>query len=132
MGIKAIDHLSIHAADMQRTLEFYRGLGLEIAQESGASGHRPVIKVNEEQKINVLPRPQGGVSGPSPRSAISGGHFCFAWEGTVQEALELLRRRGVAVDSAPSRRQCARGPATSVYFHDPEGNQIELAVYQEE
>jgi catechol 2,3-dioxygenase-like lactoylglutathione lyase family enzyme len=130
MGIAAIDHLSIHAADLERTLEFYRTLGLEVVQESGVSGHRPVIQVNQVQKINVLPGSAAEASGSSPRSAFSRGHFCFVWDGTVHEALELLKQRGIVVESAPSRRQCARGPATSIYFRDPDGNQIELATYE--
>jgi catechol 2,3-dioxygenase-like lactoylglutathione lyase family enzyme len=126
MGIKALDHWLITTGDMERTLAFYRGLGLEVLSEHGTGGaqSRPVIRINDYQKINILPRAPG--AGPVP-----GGHFCLVWEGTVQGALELLERRGIPVEIGPVTRTCAWGPATSVYFRDPDGIQVEFAVYGE-
>ena len=53
--------------------------------------------------------------------------FCFRWEGSIDEAIELLNRHGVPVVEGPVFRQASNGAkATSVYFNDPDGNLLEL------
>ena len=72
-----------------------------------------------------------GSRAPGPRPAHL-GHFCLTldkadWEG--------LRARVAARDipiEGPLPRWGARGNATSIYFHDPEGNEIEARYYDEE
>jgi catechol 2,3-dioxygenase-like lactoylglutathione lyase family enzyme len=51
------------------------------------------------------------------------------WDGTVEEALALLARNGIAIEAGPGPRLCARGESTSVYFRDPDGNLVEFTVY---
>ena len=54
MGIKGIDHWVFVAGDLQRTLNFYEGLGFTIAWEKRPN--RPdmaTIRINDAQKINV-------------------------------------------------------------------------------
>ena len=62
MAIKAIDHWVIVASDLQRTLDFYHGLGFTIAWEKRPG--RPdmaTIRINDAQKINVHgPTRRGG------------------------------------------------------------------------
>jgi catechol 2,3-dioxygenase-like lactoylglutathione lyase family enzyme len=51
--------------------------------------------------------------------------------GTPQEVLDLLKRKGVTPEVGPATRPCARGPSTSVYFRDRDGNLVELTVYDQ-
>ena len=134
MGIKGIDHWVIVSGDQERTLDFYRKLGFQIAWERREGRpSMPTIRLNEAQKINVHApdwpeRP--GYHG-ARRPAVGGADFCLEWEGTVQQVLDLLKENGVAPEAGPATRTCARGPSTSVYFRDPDGNLVELTVYDQ-
>ena len=126
MGIAAIDHLNVVADDVEATLDFYRSLGVEVAQEEGTDGGdgRPVLLLNPDQKINVQPRRPGSTA------QQAGLHFGMVWEGTVHEVADLLARLGITPDSGPVTTTCARGRATSFYLRDPGGTWIELVVYE--
>ena len=134
MGIKGIDHWVIVAGDLERTLDFYRRLGFQIAWEDRAGRpSMPTIRLSEAQKINVHPpdwpeRP--GYHG-ARRPAVGGADFCLEWEGTVQQVLDLLESSGVAPEVGPATRTCARGPSTSIYVRDPDGNLVEFTVYEQ-
>ena len=43
--------------------------------------------------------------------------------------VDYLKENGVTVRQGPVSRWGARGRATSVYFLDPDGNEIELRCY---
>jgi catechol 2,3-dioxygenase-like lactoylglutathione lyase family enzyme len=134
MGVKGIDHWVIVSGDLERTLDFYSRLGLAIAWEHREGRPRmPTIRINDAQKINVhgpdWPERPGYLGARRP--AVGGADFCLEWAGTVQEVLELLARSGVAPEVGPATRTCARGPSTSVYFRDPDGNLVELTVYDQ-
>jgi len=134
MGVKGIDHWVIVAADLERTLEFYAGLGLPIAWEARAyrpGRGMPTIRIGATQKINVhgpdWPERPGYLGARRPTTG--GADFCLEWEGTVEEVLALLARQGIAIEAGPGPRTCARGVSTSVYVRDPDDNLVELTVY---
>jgi catechol 2,3-dioxygenase-like lactoylglutathione lyase family enzyme len=82
-----------------------------------------------EQRLNV----HGPGSDPFPvaRERVRPGtsDVCFAWPGPIEEAIEHLASRGVAVEEGPVERQGGRGTGTSVYFRDPDGSLLELISY---
>jgi catechol 2,3-dioxygenase-like lactoylglutathione lyase family enzyme len=134
MGVKGIDHWVIVSGDLERTLEFYTRLGLTIAWErrEGRPGRgMPTIRINEAQKINVhgpdWPERPGYLGARRP--AVGAADFCLEWDGTVAEVLARLEDIGVAPEAGPAVRTCARGPSASVYVRDPDGNLVELTVY---
>ncbi|MBI3796913.1 MAG: hypothetical protein HY268_08090, partial [Deltaproteobacteria bacterium] len=51
---------------------------------------------------------------------------CFVWEGPIQGAIAHLRERGVAIELGPVGRTGARGDSNSVYFRDPDDNELEV------
>jgi catechol 2,3-dioxygenase-like lactoylglutathione lyase family enzyme len=53
------------------------------------------------------------------------------WPGPIGGAVAHLRDRGVEMEEGPVPRSGARGPATSVYFRDPDGALLELMSYVE-
>jgi catechol 2,3-dioxygenase-like lactoylglutathione lyase family enzyme len=133
MGVKGIDHWVIVAGDLDRTLAFYKKLGFTIAWEHREG--RPsmaTIRINDAQKINVhgpdWPARTGYLGARHP--SVGGADFCLEWEGTVADVLRLLEKSGVKPEAGPGTRMCARGPSTSVYFRDPDGNLVELTVYE--
>jgi catechol 2,3-dioxygenase-like lactoylglutathione lyase family enzyme len=132
MGITGIDHWVIVAGNPERTLDFYRRLGFEIAWEPREGRPpMPTIRIGATQKINVhgpdWPARPGYLGARRP--SVGGADFCLVWDGTAQEVLDLLARNGVAVEAGPGPRTCARGQSTSVYFRDPDDNLVEFTVY---
>ena len=132
MGVKGIDHWVIVSGDLERTLDFYQPLGFTIAREHRAG--RPdmsTIRINDAQKINVhgpdWPA-RAGYHG-ARRPTVGGADFCLEWEGTVRQVLDLLANNGITPEMGPGPRMCARGPSTSVYVRDPDGNLVEFTVY---
>jgi catechol 2,3-dioxygenase-like lactoylglutathione lyase family enzyme len=134
MAITGIDHWVIVAGDLERTLDFYRRLGFEIAWEPREGRPAmPTLRIGNAQKINVhgpdWPERPGYLGAGRP--AVGGADFCLVWEGTARQVLDLLERNGIAVEAGPGTRTCARGPSTSVYFRDPDGNLVEFTVYDQ-
>jgi catechol 2,3-dioxygenase-like lactoylglutathione lyase family enzyme len=127
-----VDHLVLVASDVERTARFYADvLGAEVrdlkAWRDGRAEH-PVLAF-ARWKINLHPvhtdlAPRASV--PVPGSA----DWCFAWPGPIAQAGAHLAARGVTVELGPVAQHGARGPASSVYFRDPDGNLLELLSYQ--
>jgi len=132
MPIAGIDHWVIVVGDVGRTLDFYQRLGFTIAWEPRPNRpDMPTIRIGDAQKINVHAREwpeRPGYLG-ARRPSAGGADFCLEWRGRVDEILALLKRNGVTPEAGPDTRSCARGPATSVYFRDPDDNLVEFTVY---
>ena len=132
MPIKGIDHWVMVVGDLDRTLAFYQKLGFTIAYEKRPNRpDMPTIRIGQAQKINVHARdwPDKVDYLGARRPSVGGADFCLEWDGTVDEVLALLKQHGIAVESGPGPRQCARGVSTSVYFRDPDQNLVEFTVY---
>ncbi|HYE92846.1 MAG TPA: VOC family protein [Terriglobales bacterium] len=132
MPVAGIDHWVMVVADVERTLAFYQRLGLGVAWETRPNRpDMPTLRIGAAQKINVHARDWPDKPGylGARRPSVGGADFCLEWHGTVDEILALLKTHGIAVESGPGPRQCARGLSTSVYFRDPDENLVELTVY---
>jgi catechol 2,3-dioxygenase-like lactoylglutathione lyase family enzyme len=64
---------------------------------------------------------------PTPGSA----DLCLIVDDPLEVVLSELAAKGVAIEEGPVPRTGARGPITSVYVRDPDGNLIELSNYVE-
>src|SRR2546428_11576387 len=101
MGIKGIDHWVIVAGDLQRTLDFYRGLGFTIAWEKRPG--RPdmaTIRIGDAQKINVH----------GPEAPARPGYL-GARRPTAGGAALCLARGGAGGENPPLRTRQRGGPA---------------------
>ena len=142
--VRSIDHLVINVTDMERALAFYKRLGFTLDNEEGwRQGKGQVsIRINETQKFNVhkaeslgpqlkaLPRGGEDRFGLAYVPVAGGADFCLVWDGTLEEAQAHVKASGVDEIIPKAREvQAARGPATSVYFRDPDGNLWEYTVY---
>lgn len=133
MGVAAIDHWVLVVKDLEQTFAFYRKLGLEAGwqERPGGRGSRPIIRINDTQKLNLYVVDRYEIESPTfaPGYATGSADFCLRWEGSVQEAQEFLERAGIQPLHEPVARSGAQGPATSLYLRDPDGNLIELMIY---
>ena len=121
----AIDHVVVAVTDWERSNAFYRDvLGAEVVERGRGYTYRFA-----EQQLNV----HGPGVDPSPVAAdpVRPGNsdLCFRWDGPIADAIEHLRRQGVAIEEGPVERPGARGRGTSVYFRDPDGSLLELISY---
>jgi len=123
MRVRALDHLVLTVADVERTVDFYeRVLGMRrITFGAG----RTALRFGE-QKLNLHPagrefEPKAAT--PTPGSA----DLCFLLEGPVDGIVAELETLGVAIVDGPVERAGARGPIRSVYFRDPDGNLLEVS-----
>ena len=99
MGVSlSLDHVVIAVSDWERSGAFYRDvLGAELLElDKGRFAYR-----FGAQQLNV----HGPGSEPFPiaRERVRPGNsdLCFVWPGRIEEAVEHLRRRGVAVEEGP-------------------------------
>jgi catechol 2,3-dioxygenase-like lactoylglutathione lyase family enzyme len=123
-----LDHVVIAVSDWDGSNAFYTGvLGAELIELSAG---RFAYRIGDQQ-LNV----HGPGSTPQPRAVdpVRPGNsdLCFAFHGTIDEAMQHLREHGVEVEFGPVERVGARGPGRSVYFRDPDGSLLELISYEE-
>jgi catechol 2,3-dioxygenase-like lactoylglutathione lyase family enzyme len=135
ISITALDHIVLNVSDINRSLQFYTevlGMRGERVDEfrAGKAGF-PSVRINDATIIDLFPRQNAAA--PAANEAKPDGnlnHFCLV-VGAKDFAgiVEYLKQRGVDVHHGPVSRWGARGQATSVYFFDPDRNEIEIRCY---
>ena len=55
--------------------------------------------------------------------------MCLIPEETLDEVADHLHSEQGTIEAGPVARMGARGPMTSVYFRDPDGNLVEVSRY---
>ncbi len=122
-----LDHVIIAVSDWRRSADFYRTVvGAEVI-DRGAG--RVCFRFGDTQ-LNVHGPgffPDTNVAKVPVRPGNS--DICFRWDGPIGDALNHLRRQGVAVETGPVARPGAGGQGTSVYFRDPDGSLLEFISY---
>ena len=136
--IVEMDHIVLNVRDIDRSLQFYIDvLGLEgerVGEFKDGKVGFPSVRINKDTVIDLFPL-AGGESLKVPASndgKLEGNlnHFCMVVEkSNFDTALESLKSRGIAIREGPVSRWGARGRATSIYFLDPDGNEIEIRAY---
>jgi catechol-2,3-dioxygenase len=111
-----LGHVSVPAKDPKQLAGFYRQLlGLEVTMEGSVPGLGDFVFLNE--------RPQAELPLIALHTNPQGRHIALRVESL--EALRTVcadaKARGIPVSAVLNHRV-----SISVYFHDPEGNMIEL------
>ena len=138
MPVTGFDHVAIPTADSERFIEFYKRLGFPILNEQEWREGKSrifMLQLGPNNIINV--HPAGFVAHLRGDTATPGsGDFCFVWDGTIDEVLEMLKNAAVPVLDGPVPRRGGRGagsvPSQSVYIRDQDGNLLEFMVYDRE
>jgi catechol 2,3-dioxygenase-like lactoylglutathione lyase family enzyme len=126
--VTELDHIVLNVKDIDRSLEFYANvLGLKIERleefRAGKIGF-PSVRINGDTIIDLFPAKEA-VNRPGNLN-----HFCVVVEKNDFEGIvEYLNGHGVKILNGPISRWGARGRAISVYFHDPDQNEIEIRCY---
>jgi catechol 2,3-dioxygenase-like lactoylglutathione lyase family enzyme len=133
--ITGLDHIVLNITDIDQSLKFYTevlGLQGERVDEfrAGKVGF-PSVRINGTTIIDLFPRQNAAAAAadaPKPDGNLN--HFCLVVEREdFAGIVEYLKERGVGVRQGPIVRWGAQGQATSVYFLDPDRNEIEIRCY---
>lgn len=143
MKIESVYHTGFTVSDIERSIEFYRGvLGLQLyRRQQGTAPYLSTITgfAGARLEIALLRTPDGEgmlellqyVSHPAPptdraTNRPGNGHLCFK-VADIHEACAELRQRGVHLISDPVEITAGvhRG-AFGIYLRDPDGFTIEL------
>ena len=122
MNIVAFDHIVLVVADVRRTRAFYETvLGMEAREERAGKWSLYF----GDSKISL----QDAASVPDiARNTKPGtGNFCLICDDEISAVLKRLARNDVPVVAGPDQRSGALGTLLSVYFHDPDGNLVEVS-----
>ena len=124
--VTSLDHLVLTFRDIEATCRFYETvLGMNVITFGGG---RKALSFGS-QKINlheVGKEFEPKAAHPTPGSA----DLCFFINSPLAEFSEHLRNRDVQVVEGPVVRTGTLGPIRSIYFRDPDGNLVEVSVYE--
>ena len=126
-ALHAVMESSLYVSDLERAVSFYRDvLGLRIATDGYFADDRGaaflvgptvllIFRAEVTRKGGILP----------PHGASGQGHVAFGVEADELPAWRKhLVERGVEIE----REFSFSGQPPSIYFRDPDGNLLELAV----
>ena len=134
--ITALDHIVLNVKDIDRSLKFYTEvMGLEgervAAFRAGKVGF-PSVRINETTIIDLFPSKENLVAAVGEKLSGNLNHFCMVIGAEdFSGILDYLHANDIRVREGPISRWGARGQATSVYFLDPDGNEVEIRAYPE-
>ncbi len=127
-ALKAIDHVVLRVADLQRSLDFYCGiLGCTRERHQEALGLMQLRAGSSLIDLVTLDGKLGRMGGAGPASeGRNMDHLCLRIEPFDPEALAAyLREKGIDAGEAKPRFG-AEGQGPSIYVTDPDGNTVEL------
>jgi catechol 2,3-dioxygenase-like lactoylglutathione lyase family enzyme len=128
--IDRIDHIVMNCQDVGTTATWYAhvlGFKREAYTSPAAPGERLALKFGQH-KLNL--RQTGSADWQTCKVDAPGSlDLCFLTEGSLAPVIERLNRLGIAITAGPAPRTGARGPMTSIYCEDPDGNLVEIATY---
>ncbi|GBD98852.1 virulence protein [bacterium BMS3Abin07] len=125
LEIMELDHIVLTVKDVSATCDFYtRILGMKMV-EIGAG--RKALTFGK-QKINI--HEYGNEIEPHAARPVPGSSdICLITSTPITEIISRFNESGVVIEEGPVRRTGSRGPMTSMYFRDPDGNLIEVSNY---
>jgi catechol 2,3-dioxygenase-like lactoylglutathione lyase family enzyme len=126
---KAVLETSLYITDLERAMAFYEGvLGLRRIDDGYFAGGRgTALQVGQGPSVLLLFRADMTRLGGEllAHGTTGAGHVAFRVE---PEELPSWRERLHEHDVAIEKEFCFGNQAPSIYFRDPDGNSLELAV----
>jgi glyoxylase I family protein len=116
--VERIDHVVLRVRDLPAMVKFYeQALGFKVER---TLERLSLVQMRAGASMLDL------ILGERPQSGGNMDHLCFRIEPFDRSAIEgRLSPLGIAIGET-LERYGAEGTGSSVYFNDPEGNQIEL------
>ena len=126
--ISGVDHVAITVADIDAACQFYeRVLGAYVEEDYKVDGRTIVRRVMVGKAMFNIHQQGNGVELVARHPTPGSVDICFRWAGTIDSAIDRLKKLGIAIIEGPAPRVANDGKAgQSVYFRDPDGNLLEL------
>ncbi|HEX2891624.1 VOC family protein [Vineibacter terrae] len=117
-SIQRIDHVVLRVRDLDRMIDFYqRALGCNVERRLE---RLQLVQLRAGDSLLDL------IKSDSPRDGANMDHLCFRIDPfDLAKIRSALQPFGIAPGDVV-QRYGAEGNGPSIYFDDPEGNQIEL------
>jgi glyoxylase I family protein len=134
INVTELDHIVLNVSDVERSLKYYTevlGLQGERVKEfrEGKVGF-PSVRINAGTIIDLFPRKEHSRALTAAKNDANLNHFCLVVRANdFAGIVDYLKENEISVLAGPVSRWGARGQATSVYFLDPDGNEIEIRCY---
>lgn len=125
MQLEGIDHVALSVRDVERSAQWYIDLlGFERRYE-GMWGGIPTFIGKGVTAIALFPPRNQALEMAPPRSNIQMLHLAFrADRKNFLAAQDELQRRGIKFHFSDHEI------SHSIYFHDPDGHQLEITTYE--
>ena len=132
--ITALDHIVLNVGNIDKALGFYTDVlglaGERVEQFRAGEVGFPSVRINDDTIIDLFPRQPGNDLPRGEKIAGNLNHFCLVVDaGDFAGVMADLKGHNIALRDGPVSRWGARGQATSIYFLDPDGNEIEIRCY---
>lgn len=126
MKITRLDHFVLTTEHLDECLNFYSDvLGMDIDRNN----NRYALRFGK-QKINIHTRKAEYL--PAARYPQCGSlDICLVIDEPIEAVYQELKSKGVALETGIVERNGAMGRMKSIYLRDPDGNLIELCMYEE-
>lgn len=134
INIIELDHIVLNVSDIDRALKFYTEvLGLKgerVDQFRAGEVGFPSVRITDKTIIDLFPnKDRASDSGPE-KTVRNLNHFCLVVGAeSFSGIVDYLAEHHVTVREGPVSRWGAQGRATSIYFFDPDGNEVEIRCY---
>jgi len=123
--LEGIDHVAIAVRDVKASAQWFQDvLGLKRLHEA-AWGDYPAMVGIGTTALALFPVEGTSPEPPPGRHVLAMRHLAFRADAeNYARAQRELTRRGIAFESQD------HGISTSIYFHDPNGHEIEITTYE--
>jgi len=127
--LTGLDHLVLTVADLKATARFYCDvLGMQLEEFEVSDGTKRLALKFGQQKINL--HQAGAEFLPNARNATPGSaDLCFVSQSPLGDWQAKLLGLNIQIEAGNVARSGAMGRITSIYLRDPDGNLIEISVY---
>ncbi|MHB8179541.1 MAG: VOC family protein [Acidithiobacillus ferriphilus] len=133
----SIDHIVLNIEEISKSIDFYTGVLLlqseRLSEYQKNEAPFPSVRINSDTIIDLFPKHMWATEAQQNKGQGNLNHFCLAMSKEDWVLLtERLQSNGIRIEAGPVNRFGANGVGTSIYFRDPDGNQIEARYYSKE
>lgn len=130
-----LDHIVLNVENVKEAVNFYQNI-LELEIERFAEFEKgivffPSVRINQDTVIDLFPPKMWKTEETEEKPAKNNlNHLCLnLTEHEWQRLVDRLRIHDVKITRYADNNWGAKGIGISIYFNDPDGNEIEARYY---